>query len=842
MDTRPSPRPLPRREGSKAKTMNTTLRISFVFALLLSCASAFAASPSLSVVMPRGGQRGTEQEISFSGVRLGDAQEILFYEKGISVLGLEPNKEGTAVKVKIKIEPDARLGQHVVRVRTASGISEAKTFSVGQYPIVDEKEPNNEFTAPQQVAMNTSIHGVANVEDVDYFIVPAKKGERITAEVEAMRLGSADVDAYVAIMDMKRFELAASDDSSLALQDPVASIIAPEDGTYVIQVRESSYAGNGGSRYRLHLGNAPRPLVAYPAGGKAGEEVEVKLIGDVTGPIVQKIKLPALAGSLDYYTIQNGQSSPSPNVIRVSNFGNILEAEPNNDVATATKTELEVPFAFNGIIEKDGDIDFFRFKAKKGQTFEVRAVARGVRSPLDPVMSIHDANGGQLAANDDSGGPDSYVRWAVPNDGEYVVAVRDHLNKGRADFVYRIEFEPLSAGVTLGIPEYARNSQERNSVTIPRGNRYATLIRVGRGNFGGDVVLTAPELPAGVVMHADTAAATVNEIPVVFEAAPDAPLAGRVMQLNGTHAVDKNITGGFKQVVELVYGPPNNTIFYKADLDRVAASVADEAPFKIHFIEPKVPLVRSGSMNIKVVAERKAGFDKPIKVRMLWNPPGVGSANEVDIPAGQNEAFYQVNANGTAPARTWKIAMTAMSDAGNGPIWTSTQLGALTVADPLIGMTIDMVAGEQGKTAQILCKLAQITPFEGKATVTLFGFPPKVEIAQPTKEITKDDTTIVFEANVAADAPIGQHKTLFGQIVITKDGEPIAHNLAGGSVFRIDAPPKPKPNAPAAPPPPPTPVATAPQPAAPAVAPPPRVLTRLEKLRLEAEERAKQQK
>ncbi len=818
--------------------MNTTLRISCILLLLCSTV-AHAASPALSIIMPRGGQRGTEQDITISGARLFDAQEILFYEKGISVLSLEPNKEGTQVKARVKIEPDARLGSYTVRLRTASGITEARTWSVGQYPIVDEKEPNDEFSAPQQIAMNTTVHGVANNEDVDYFIVAAKKGERITAEVEAMRLGSANVDAYVAILDMKRFELAASDDNALLLQDPTASIIAPEDGNYVIQVRESSYAGNGGSRYRLHVGNAPRPMVAYPAGGKAGEEVEVRLIGDVTGDIVQKIKLPATPGEFEYFTVQDGQSAPSPNILRVVEYGNIMEVEPNDNAGQATATELEVPLAFNGIIEKDGDVDFFRFKAKRGQQFDVRAVARGVRSPLDPVLSIHNDKGAQLAANDDSGGPDSYIRWNVPADGEYMVAVRDHLGKGARDFVYRIEFTPISAGVTLGIPEYARNSQERNTVVVPRGNRYATIIRVGRGNFGGEVLLSAPELPAGVVMHADMVAGNVNEIPVVFEAAPDATVGGTLMQLLGTHATDKNITGGFRQNIDLIYGPPNNTVFFQANLDRVATSVAEEAPFKVDFIEPKVPLVRSGSMNIKVVATRKEGFDKPITVRMLWNPPGVGSQNEVTIPAGQTEVLYPVNANGNAPTRTWKIAMTATSDESKGAVWTSTQLGSLTVAEPLVGMTIDMVAGEQGKTAQILCKITQITPFEGKATVTLFGFPPKVTIAQPMKEITKDDTTLVFEADVAADAPVGQHKTLFGQIVIMKDGEPIAHNLAGSSVFRIDAPPKPKPNQPA---PPPTPVAVAPTPEKKpdAPAPPPRVLTRLEKLRLEAEERAKQ--
>ena len=76
-------------------------------------------------------------------------------------------------------------------------------------------------------------------------MIEAKKGERISAEVEGMRLGITMFDPYVAILNTKRFELATSDDAALIWQDGFASVLAPEDGKYIIQVRESAYAGNG---------------------------------------------------------------------------------------------------------------------------------------------------------------------------------------------------------------------------------------------------------------------------------------------------------------------------------------------------------------------------------------------------------------------------------------------------------------------------------------------------------------------------------------------------------------------------------------------------------------------
>ena len=107
--------------------------------------------------------------------------------------------------------------------------------------------------------MGTTVNGVVENEDVDYFLVEAKKGERVTAEIEGIRLGYSFFDPYVAILDMQRFELSSSDDAAPVWQDGVASIVAPEDGSYVIQVRETAYGGSGGAMYRLHVGRFPPP-------------------------------------------------------------------------------------------------------------------------------------------------------------------------------------------------------------------------------------------------------------------------------------------------------------------------------------------------------------------------------------------------------------------------------------------------------------------------------------------------------------------------------------------------------------------------------------------------------
>ena len=68
------------------------------------------------------------------------------------------------------------------------------------------------------------------------------------------------------------------------------------------------------------------------------------------------------------------------------------------------------------------------------------------------------------------------------------------------------------------------------------------------------------------------------------------------------------------------------------------------APYTIEIVEPKVPLVRGGSMGLKVVAHRKPGFKAPIAVYLPWNPPGVGSSGGVTIPEGRTRPSIPMNA------------------------------------------------------------------------------------------------------------------------------------------------------------------------------------------------------
>lgn len=788
--------------------------------VLVLLSAAHAAQPALSVISPQGFQRGTEAVATFSGQRLGDAQEVMLYSPGVEVLSVEEVKDNQ-FKAKLRIAPDCRLGIHAARVRTASGVSNLMTFTVGALPEVAETEPNNDFAAPQPIDLGVTVSGVVQNEDQDFFVISAKKGQRIVAELEGLRQGRTFFDPYLAILNSERFELARSDDSALLLQDPVCSIIAPEDGNYIIEVRESAFGGSGACTYRLHVGDFPRPRAVYPAGGKPGETLEVTWLGDPAGPRKQTITLPSdVNGNYDLFAEDEHGIAPSPNVIRVVDLENTLEAEPNNDAAHATP--MTVPGAANGVIQEAGDVDFFKFPAKKGQVFDVRVYARNpLRSPLDSVLVVRRANGRGIGNNDDSGGPDSYLRFTAPEDEDVLIEVTDHLKKGGDNYVYRIEVTPVTPRLTMTLPE--KQQYVATTLAVPRGNRAALLVGAQRADFGGELNVTVEGLPQGVAFETMPMAGNRSDVPVLFTATEDAPLASALADVIG-RPTDANlkVEGHVKQRTMLVRGQ-NNIDVWGHDADRMAAVVIDEVPFKIDIVQPQVPLVRNGSMDLKVVATRKEGFNAPIALRMLYNPPGVASSGSVQIPEGKTEATIPLTANANAEMRDWKIVVLGTANIGNGSVEVASQLADLKVTDRFFDFAFVKAAGEQGQETQVVVNITKKQDWEGPCKVELLGLPAGAT-TEPV-EITKDATSLTFNVKLAPDAREGRHQTLVCKAVVMQNNEPITHTLGGGEL-RIDKPLPPK-------------VAAAPAPKEnkpepkPAAEPPKKVLSRLEQLRLQ---------
>ncbi|TWU47551.1 hypothetical protein Poly51_53510 [Rubripirellula tenax] len=783
--------------------MNVRSSILAVAAALMTSVSAPAAFPIVDQVRPMGVVRGEETTITFKGQRIAEAHTVLVDQPGIEIIEVK-SIDGKTVEVKLKADAKLSPGLYPLRLVTKSGIANLRLLGVGAMPIVQEVEPNNDFAAPQPIAMNQTIEGVVDREDVDHFQIDLKAGERLNVEIEGIRLGYSTnnqniLDPYIAILDEGRFEVATSDDSALLQQDGVCTFVAPQDGKYTVLVRDSSFGGAPVNGYRLHVGAFPRPVAAIPAGGPPGSTLSAKLIsldGSVTDASVQ---LPS--ESVDRWGVvmenENG-ISPSPNWIRVNDLPVVMETEPNDDYRKApavTEPTTSAPFAFCGVIEKDGDYDCFAFECKKGQKFRVQCFAREIlRSPLDAFMNVFGPDNKTISSSDDTNGKtDPFIEFTAPADGLHTVRLYDHLRGGSPVHHYRIEVTAANATFDLTLKELRRD--EAQVANVPIGGNTAFVVTATRKGYNGEIAMELDGLPDGVTAMAYPVPAGRVEIPVLLTASAEAKHAASLFTIAG-HGDEKNfgVMGRLKQEHKLVLGQ-NRRHMWSHETERAAMAVSDAAPFKIELVQPATPIIRGGSKSLLVRVTKDEGFDQDIRIRTLYNPPGVGVNNGQKIAKGKSEVEIPLTANTSAAIGQWPMILVASypTDQGNAEITTAAIM--LDVQDSMFKYEFPKTAAEQGTEAAVAVSVEVLRDLPGDAEVQLVGLPNGVTSPAGVQPVAKDATTVTFPIVVAADAKVGKHNTLVC-ISSVKVGDETIVQTTGTGELRIDAPLPPKKDAP----------------------------------------------
>jgi ribosomal protein L40E len=146
---------------------------------------------------------------------------------------------------------------------------------------------------------------------------------------------------------------------------------------------------------------------------------------------------------------------------------------------------ITLPCTMNGQIAA-GEMNRYRFPASKGQRLVIFAKARdlvpyvpdGVPGWFQAVLRLYDANGKEVAYNDDFRfSPDPVIYFEVPEDGEYLLAINEALFRGRESFVYRI---------TIGELPYVTS-------VFPLGGRAGEEVKVEMD--GWNLEKTTPALP-----------------------------------------------------------------------------------------------------------------------------------------------------------------------------------------------------------------------------------------------------------------------------------------------------------------------------------------------------------
>lgn len=222
---------------------------------------------------------------------------------------------------------------------------------------------------------------------------------------------------------------------------------------------------------------------------------------------------PSTAPGLCYFRVvsPSGVSSAKRWMIG-RNLPQIEEKEPNNDIAQAQSVRL--PIAVNGHISETGDQDTYAVELRAGQAFVAEAQANRVGSPLDALLTLRDANGQEVASNDDHYGPDSLLVYTPHTAGRYYVTLTSSDGQAGPNHAYRLEMGALP--LVTAIYPIASQTGQASAVTALGLN-----LTSAAGEQTVRVPLGATEAAGtGRVFVATDKNGSSNSLPVLFSPMP----------------------------------------------------------------------------------------------------------------------------------------------------------------------------------------------------------------------------------------------------------------------------------------------------------------------------------
>lgn len=596
-------------------------------------ALARADAPVASYIFPAGGQRGTTVPVRVGGLFLHKScafqilgpdvsatpkltrMPTLWFEGPLLPLPDSQRQEDYPKDMagQITIAAGASPGVRYWQLLTSQGATAAMKFVVGDLPEIVEQEIEGE-PVPVAVNLPVTINGrIFPRADVDLWAFPLKKGQTVTCEVQASRLGS-PLDARLEILDEQGKRLAESEPQA---GDPRLRFTARGDGTYQVRIYDVNFQGSQAHVYRLTLTAGPYVERVFPLGGKRGTSVNVEVTGQGT-PAHITLPLPTGKQAWAYAQV------PGSNAF-LMDLDDLHECQDPS-------TDVTVPAVCNGRIARAGAVDTWRITLKKGAALEAELRAARLGSPLDGVLSVVDGAGKELARADtpqpDAGDP--VLRFTAPADGTYSVRVQDRFrSRGGPAYAYRLRLtQAAEPDFRLRIPTAV--------VNVPRGGKAQLQVTVERqGNFQEPVVLTIDGLPNGVTAKWNDKVKGPGPIAISFEATKEATIASARVAVRGTAKV------GTETVTRVATTPAP---FGQPAVDSLLVAVALPTPFKIKG-EYDMRWAARGSVHTRKYQIERGGYEGPLEIslgdKQARHLQGVHSKPSV-VPAGTAEFEYTV--------------------------------------------------------------------------------------------------------------------------------------------------------------------------------------------------------
>ena len=643
-----------------------------------------------------GVQRGTEVEVTFNGGRLADAQEILLLLARHHGHRARRRDDDNRSRRRSTIAPDCRLGEHALprphRDRHQRAAHVLRRRAAGR-----RREVSRTATSPRRRRSRSTrtVNGVVDNEDVDYFVVEAKKGQRHHRRDRRAAAGHT------------RSSIPTSPSSTQALRAGHAattrpccsrtasrSIVAPEDGKYIVQVRETLLRRQRRlplSPARRHVSRGRRP--SFPPAASRAKTLEVQVARRLPAASSRRRSRcrPSAANEFELFAKDDGGIAPSANVVPRDRPGQ-RRSKPSRTTPSPQATAGDGAAApSTASSSKPGDVDYFKFTAKKGQVFDVRVLRpqrfarRSIRCSTSTTLS-----GGGIAGNDDTRRARQLLRASPrPTTASTCVSVHDHLQQRRARLRLSRRGHAGEAGADDGVCPSGSSMCRTTRRRAARATAWPSWSARPRPNFGGDLNVEFKDLPPGVTLETVPMAANLSDVPVVFTAAADAALgrlAGR-RRRQAASIANMKIEGHLRPAHDAGPRPEQHRRLGARRRPHGRRAVTEEVP--VHDRHRRAQGAAGPQRLDEAEGRRQArakASRRRSRVRLLYNPPGVGSSGiDRRFPKARTKRSIPLNANGGAEISKWKIVVMGRCDASaTGPVAVSSQLADLEIADAVL--------------------------------------------------------------------------------------------------------------------------------------------------------------
>src|SRR5262245_36228964 len=441
-------------------------------------AAAFAA-PAVTQLVPCGGQRGTQVEVTAAGTFDRWPVKVWSSDKAVVVAALA--EKG---KFRVSISREAEPGVCRLRFHDETGASSLRPFVIGTLPEVAEAEPNDDPAKAQRIAESVVVNGkLAKAGDVDCFAVSMKRGQTLVADLVAHQSLRSPMDAVLQLIGPDGAVLEQNHDTCGL--DPRVAFAAPRDGTFVVRLfafpaqPDSSirHFGSDACLYRLTLSMAEFVDFVTPLAVEQNKAATVRVHG---------WNLSAAERQL-----ASGEGAEAA----VPGTGRRIRREPHPCFdLTRSKPDmpLTAPFTVTGLLATPATPDLISFQAAKGSQVVIQVESPSLCLAAAPVVRILGAGDKPLArAEQDRPDADVQTTFGPPADGTYRIEVGDLYKSGGPRHAYRLRVVPATPDFDLTVTT--------DRFTVSPGKPLDVAVTVTRKyGFNGDIELMIGGLPQGL--------------------------------------------------------------------------------------------------------------------------------------------------------------------------------------------------------------------------------------------------------------------------------------------------------------------------------------------------------